>query len=387
MSDTSKKIVLIGNYLPDKQESMIRFVTMFHETYTRAGLETEVWYPPAFFGTLTGSTHTGPGKWLAYIDKYILFPAVIVCKRIRFAVQKKRAVFHICDHSNSPYMGFLPVNQTVITCHDVITIRGAMGFKDAYCESSPTGKILQKWILNNLRKARKIAFVSDFTRNQFLEVLDIIQDHTTADASSYQVIYNGFNAAFNVMPVWECDLIFEKYNLSFPLPYLLHIGSDLPRKNRKLLIMALRELKTRWNGVLCYAGKDIDDELRGLIAQYGLRDRVVCIVKPPHDLVTALYNRCEAFLLPSFSEGFGWPLIEAQACGAPVIASALEPMIEVCGGAALHADPYQATAFADAVIKLQNKAIRDELVAKGLKNCERFQNEGIISSYLAFYRS
>jgi glycosyltransferase involved in cell wall biosynthesis len=114
----------------------------------------------------------------------------------------------------------------------------------------------------------------------------------------------------------------------------------------------------------------------------GLRERARIIVKPDHNTLVALYSSCEAFIFPSYSEGFGWPVIEAQACGAPVIASNIEPMPEVSGGAALYADPSDPEAFAEALLTLQNLTTRALLVQRGFANSGRFEPAHMIQAYL-----
>jgi glycosyltransferase involved in cell wall biosynthesis len=385
MLNTKKKIVLVANYLPDKQESMKLFMLVFYNSYRLRNISVEIWHPTVFFGNLTKTTSSGIGKWLSYIDKYLLFPMVIIGKRIKSSIKKQDAVYHICDHSNAPYLLFLPRKRTVVTCHDVLAIRGAYGFKDAYCEASSTGKILQEWILYSLLKAPKIAFVSEFTKNQFLELKLLKNNKNTGFSPSYEIIYNGFNASFESLEEVEISRQFLKYNVNLLKPYIFHVGSSLPRKNRGLLIEMLHLLEDSWDGVVCFAGQKIDSQLEGLINKYALQDRVVSIVKPSHEVLVALYNGCEAFVFPSFSEGFGWPLIEAQACGAPVIASALNPMIEVCGGAALHADPNNPEEFLKAFKLLKDSSVRNNLNRQGLKNCERFNKEDKVNAYLEFY--
>jgi len=386
MLNNQKKIILISNYLPDKQESMRLFMQMFYDSYQSKNLLVEVWYPVVFFGKIATTTISGVGKWLSYIDKYILFPMVLIGKRIKGKFKKESFIYHICDHSNAPYLFFLPRNKTVITCHDVLAVRGAFGFKDAYCEASLTGKILQEWIFYSLLKARKIGFVSEFTKNQFLELKQLKNKQNFENKPLYKVIYNSFNSNFGTIEADEIRDIFNKYNIHFSTPYILHVGSDLPRKNRELLVEMLHLLEDSWNGVVCFAGQKIDAKLDNLILKYGLQNRVISIERPDHELLVALYNGCDAFVFPSFAEGFGWPLIEAQACGAPVITSALNPMMEVCGGAALHADPNNSQTFVDAFKLLANKTFLSDLKHKGFKNCERFKKEFIVNAYLDFYK-
>ena len=385
MPINKKNIVLIGNYLPDKQESMRLFLHMFYEAYKVKGLEVEIWYPIVFFGAKVSTTNSGIGKWLAYIDKYLLFPIVLFGKRIIRKFKKKDVTYHICDHSNAPYLLFLPQNKTVITCHDVLAIRGAFGFKDAFCEASLTGRILQEWIFYSLLKAHKIGFVSEFTRNQFIELKRLKNKQDNGSTPLYEVIYNGFNADFVPLKYDEAKSVFKKYEVHFNTPYILHVGSALPRKNRELLVEMLHMLSDSWNGIICFAGQKIDIKLDNLISKYGLQGRVVSILRPSHELLVALYSNCDAFVFPSFAEGFGWPLIEAQACGAPVIASALNPMIEVCGGAAMQTNPYNPLEFVNAFNLLKDKSFRDNIIDQGFKNCERFAKEAKVKAYLDFY--
>jgi len=138
----------------------------------------------------------------------------------------------------------------------------------------------------------------------------------------------------------------------------------------------------RWSGNIYFAGEGPDKEILARIEALGLRERVRFIVKPSHSTLVALYSRCEAFIFPSYSEGFGWPVIEAQACGAPVIASNIEPMPEVSGGAALHADPSDPEAFGEALLILKNLSTRALLVQKGVDNSRRFEPSHMIQAYL-----
>jgi hypothetical protein len=142
------RIILIGNYLPDKQESMIRFAYMLNSGFIKSGFTSEIWYPKALFGAVVRSPNTGFGKWLGYIDKWVIFPLILRYRLIYNSKKFASTRFHICDHSNSPYLKHLPKDRTGITCHDVIAIKGGLGFSDAYSPASGLGKLLQKWILS-----------------------------------------------------------------------------------------------------------------------------------------------------------------------------------------------------------------------------------------------
>ena len=373
------KMVLIGNYPPDKQVSMDRFATMLKEGFEQMGVATELWRPIVFFGKFSKST-TSAGKWLGYIDKLLLFSIIIQLKSFKSTIKGSQTYYHICDHSNSIYLNYLPIKDAGITCHDVLAIRGALGYADAYCTASKFGAVLQQWILNSLLKAQKIACVSATTLRQLIE----LAGEEKKQIQNWVVLYNGFNANFTKVDACKAKETLATAGLPTDTPFILHVGSSLPRKNRKLLIEMLNEIRDKWKGNVVLAGQPLDDELVQFIEQHNLSNRVLSIIKPSHPLLVSLYNVCEAFIFPSYSEGFGWPVIEAQACGAPVIASSIEPMPEVSGGAAIHVNPDDPRGFAHAFLSLQNASFKADLIAKGFENCKRFETRKMILRYLDF---
>ncbi|WP_218145392.1 glycosyltransferase family 4 protein [Parapedobacter koreensis] len=346
----------------------------------RKGFKVTLWKPIIFFAKGQHTTNHGLGKWLGYIDKWILFPLILRLRLLK-SKYRKHTYFHVCDHSNSPYLAVLPQKRSGITCHDVLAIRGALGYEDAYCPASKTGIYLQKWILNNLIKAKRIACVSQLTLNQLTELADDGID----SYKKWKVVYNSFNAHFHPMTAAQRTSIFQQYGLE-DSNYILHVGSSLPRKNRKILADMIVHLGEKWKGKICYAGQPIDIALQIHIDKLGIADRVVPVVKPSHEVLVALYSGCTAFIFPSFSEGFGWPVIEAQACGAPVVASVIEPMPEVAGGAALHVDPENPAEFTAALLMfLQDPQAKKEYIRKGFQNCRRFEQSLLINQFLALY--
>jgi glycosyltransferase involved in cell wall biosynthesis len=373
------RIILIGNYPPDRQESMKLFAGMLETGFREKGFDVSIWLPKVVFGALAGNTSAGFGKWLGYIDKWLIYPLFLRFRVITGGFNESNARFHVCDHSNSPYLASLPSSITAITCHDVLAIRGALGFKDAYCEASRLGLMLQKWILKNLVNANRLATVSMFTMRQLKE-LDT--DNKGKD-KDWRVVINAFNEDFYPVQVEPMNERLNALGIHPGTEFLLHVGSSLPRKNRKLLVEMLLALGEKWNGMICFAGQPIDPELMALIGKHNLSSRVISIINPVHDDLLALYTAASAFVFPSYSEGFGWPVIEAQACGTPVIASKLEPMPEVCGvNAAMLHDPDDAHAFAEAFMTLSDKGRRDELINNGFENSKRFARHIMIDAYL-----
>jgi glycosyltransferase involved in cell wall biosynthesis len=376
--NVDRHIVLIGNYIPDDQVSMQRFAGMLKEGYNAAGVTCEIWYPRVFFGRWVDQTFYGLGKWLGYIDKWIIFPLILKKRIRRSKAQNKSYSFHICDHSNAPYLQYLPVERTVITCHDVLAIMAAFGYPDTYCEASRLGKILQSRILKYLIKAKKLAAVSSKTLTQ----LELLAKNKFSKDREWRTIHNGFNKDFKPLDADSFSTILNLMNVDLEKPFLLHVGSGQPRKNRELLVEMISILNGDWNGKVCFAGEGIDPKLAEYASSLGVKDKMISVVSPEHRQLLALYSACDAFIFPSFSEGFGWPLIEAQACGAPVIASNIDPLPEVTGGAAIHKDPNNARDFVDALLLLKDKEIRVNLIEKGFENSSRFNTGKMIREYL-----
>ena len=356
---------------------MQRFTHMLAIGLQEAGYEVDVWTPAAYLGRWSRSTVQGIGKWLGYVDKWVLFPILLRWNARKYKEQP--VTFHICDHSNAPYLAHLPAAQTGITCHDILAIRGALGYADAYCPATRMGKLLQRWIGSHLKQAHKLAADSAETLRHLGEYMgEQVPD-------TWRVIHAGFNGDFSRISADRAGTLMQATPLRDGRPFLLHVGSSLPRKNRKMLVDMLSLLADEWPGVVCFAGQPIDATLARHIESLGLTDRVISVVKPSHELLLALYRTSEAFVFPSLSEGFGWPPVEAQACGAPVIASQIEPMPEVCGEGALFADPHSPEAFADAFRTLQQPGKREVLIRAGYANGERFRVSDMVDAYLDLY--
>jgi glycosyltransferase involved in cell wall biosynthesis len=257
----------------------------------------------------------------------------------------------------------------------VLAIRAGLGYTDSHVTASRLGEKLQARILNSLKKVNKLAAVSQFTLDQLGELTRFHRDE-------WRVIHNSFNAEFYPMSAIEASAIFSQTAFDLTGSFLLHVGSGLPRKNRRILLDMVFLLGDNWQGNVCFAGEPIDSELAQHAVTLGLQERVISIVTPSHNTLVALYSTCTAFVFPSYTEGFGWPVIEAQACGAPVIASNVSPMPEVSGGAALHVNPADAQQFADAFLSLENSYIKKTVIQQGFANCQRFGRQHMIEAYL-----
>jgi len=371
------KIILIGNYKLNNQYSMQIFEALMAQGYTQSDIIVKIIRPTVFFGK---AAFNNPKliKWLAYIDKFAIFPLNLLFKRSMYCIFFQNVHYHICDHSNAFYLHFLPKNKTVITCHDVLAIKAGLGYTDTYCTATKSGQRLQKIILNALSGARKLASVSNYTLNQLTEI-----DTRPQLQKKWVCIHNVLSDKFLPLSTDETSKILYKFENIKNKAFLLHIGSNLERKNRNLLIQLIHEIKNEWAGVVVFAGAPLSKELRKLINILGVSDRIIEIQRPTNTEIIALYSSCQAMVFPSYTEGFGWPIIEAQACGAPVITSNKAPMMgEVGGLGALYADPNDPISFANQFRKIMDTSFREKVIQLGFENTKRFDFGRTIRQYI-----
>lgn len=366
------KILLVGNYLSDGQESMQRFTTLMREGLSQAGHEVRVIRPPVMVGRVSPGAQ-GVRKWLGYVDKFVIFPALL-----RAAVRWADAV-HICDHSNAMYSRWVGGTPCVVTCHDLLAVRGALG-EQTDCPASRTGRYLQRWIVRGLRKADVVVSVSTATAADLERIVG-------GRTRQRRVILNALNYPYRRQPKEEAlGRLGQMGQLETATPFVLHVGQNHARKNRAGVIRAFARASREVDCRLVLAGQELSPELRELIGAEGVVDRVTVIVKPSNELLEALYNRALALFFPSRHEGFGWPLIEAQACGCPVICSRCAPFAEVVGSSAILRDVDDERGFAEEIVRLaQDAGERAAWSAEGLKNATRFGREQMIARYLDVY--
>ena len=368
------KILLIGNYPPDQQESMKRFANMLQNGLTELGHEVRLILPESFFNRIKLFSK-GTGKWLGYIDKFVLFP-----HQLRQAVSWADVV-HICDHSNAIYVNYLQNVPHLVTCHDLLAVRGALG-QETDCPASATGKILQRWILNSLQKAQMVACVSTYTKQDLEKLVE-----ENAVNKNFRLVLNGLNYSYKtITPIEAAARLANVARLDLSKPFILHVGSSLKRKNRHGVIRIINRVREQWCGKMVFAGDPLTTDEIQLVNELNLKDRIIQINKPDNNLLEALYNQAFAFLFPSRFEGFGWPIVEAQACGCPVMYSNRCSLPEVAGDSALIREVDDEAGFATDILRLTNPLERDLWIKKGFENIQRFSSQKMLAEYAKLYR-
>ena len=201
-------------------------------------------------------------------------------------------------------------------------------------------------------------------------------------------IHESYNERCRVFPKQDLATAKQKYQL--PKQFVLWVGGISPLKNIGNLLRAYAQVASEFPHQLVMAGflrwkfsKDMD-----LVDELGLRDRIVFPGYVQPDDIPALYNLASAFVFPSLYEGFGLPILEAMACGCPVITSTTGYAPEVAGDAAILVDPHQPAQIADAMrTVLKDDARRSQMVQAGLRWVQEFSWKKCAAETIALFES
>jgi len=228
-----------------------------------------------------------------------------------------------------------------------------------------SGRRLQSLILTGVKKARRIACISEATRQDVLRLTGHASDRVS-------VVFMGQNHPYRPSARPRPS---EK-------PYLLHVGGGAWYKNRDSVVKMHAELRRRRGAVApdLWVTGAFDGPLPSGVHCAGLAD---------NPTLEAFYTHAEALVFPSLIEGFGWPIIEAQACGCPVITTRQKPMTEVAGDAAVFVnDPLDVNALTDVVEGLLQMPgdEREAVRTAGWTNAALFTAERMARDYVEIYR-
>lgn len=366
------KILLVGNYAENEQESIQRYSDLLERALRDAGQEVRLLHPSR---TLARKwLPPGLGKWLAYLDRFLLF-------RRQFQAQSRWAdIVCMTDTANAilvPRRRTLPV---VVTVHDLTAVRSAMGELEHRTRWS--GRVYQRWVLQGLKRADHVVCISEQTRAEVLRLVG-------CKPRQVSVVYNALNYPYRAMSRQESCRWLGTLGVAATMPFVLHVGDNSWSKNRAGVVKIFAEMlqsRAPYAGQLVLAGKPWTDELRSLIARRGLGRRVLEVVSPSNEGLNALYSSANALLFPSLYEGFGWPIVEAQACGCVVVTSNRPPMTEVGGDAAVYVDPEDART---AAAKIMSALAGDPMPLRraGFANVARFNAANMVNGYLSACRS
>lgn len=288
-----------------------------------------------------------------------------------------------CTSNTAPFFTNIPL---VTTLHDIIYMESSYykiltGSATAY---QKFGNVYRKLIVPRVvKKSDKIITVSHFEKNRIAEFFDIEEDNRL------EAVYNGVSTHFKpISDEAELKRVKEKYHL--PDNFFFFLGNTDPKKNTKGVLKAfsdfLKQTKSDYKLVML----DYDmNELKKLLDEIGdkqLMNQIVLTGYVVNTDLPAIYSLSTIFLYPSLRESFGIPMLEAMACGVPVITSNTSSMPEVSGDAAHIVNPYNPEEITEGIIKiLSEKEYSENLCKKGIERSKLFSWKNMAEQILVLY--
>lgn len=251
------------------------------------------------------------------------YPCLLRRQRDRFDFH------HVCDHTYANVVHMLPRGRTGVFCHDLDTFRSLL---QPVVEPRPRWfRAMARQILEGLQKADVVFHSTATVRAQIVR-------HGLVDEGRLVHAPYGISSEFTPEAPEE-----EISRLAWPLsfeegPFLLHVGSCIQRKRVDVALKVFESLRTRHRGLrFVQVGGQWSPAQEALISSLGVRDAAVQLPRQDQRTIASLYRRAAAVVMPSEAEGFGLPVIEALACGSPVVASDIPVFREVGGDAVVYA--------------------------------------------------
>src|SRR5512143_325327 len=231
-------------------------------------------------------------------------------------------------------------------------------------------RAMTRW---SARHAARVIVISQSTRDDVVRFCGVPAERVT-------VVYCGADPQFR--PAARAAVEAFRAQKGLPAHFILYLGTLEPRKNVPALVRAYAQMRGR-NGAseapkLVIAGAKGwgYDAVFAAVEQSGLREDVIFPGYVPHEELPLWYNAADLFVYPSLFEGFGLPVLEAMACGAPVITSNVSSLPEVAGEAGILVDPADTGGLTDAIeYVLNSSAARDDMQARGVRRAATFTLE------------
>lgn len=295
-----------------------------------------------------------------FVVKEYLLPLPSKVKNLwsNFMAARKNqgTINHVTGDVQYALLAYKKKNINILTIHDCVLLH-------QYPRSS-----LRYWILKWLwydwpvRKADAVTVISDNTRQELLRF-------TNCDPRKIRVIPNFVDPLFEAAP--------RDFNKEQPT--ILFIGST-PNKNLERLVEALDGIRAR----LTIVGVLREDQIRLLEQHHIIYSQFSGLTQ---EALVEKYIESDLLAFPSTYEGFGLPIVEAQAIGRPVLTSDKEPMREVSGGAAALVDPADTASIREGLLRILNDGdYREDIVARGFENVKRFRLDNIADQYRLLYK-
>ncbi len=322
----SLRVAIIADFMEERWPSMDLVAAMLARELSAIGgpapIEAEV-LRPRFLRPLTRVSRPAHSRGVfnaeRALNRYAWYPLWLRRARSNFDV------FHIVDHSYAHLANYLPARRTIATCHDLDLFRPLL--EPSHASRNAILRLIAAHVLNGLRRASIVTCDTFATRDALLESgigaeRNTIVIHNGVDAETLAAVdAEAEEAAAQILGPPDPDRI-----------EILHVGLVGRRKRIDVALKVFAEVCREFPGArLIRAGGPLNDELRKLATSLGIIERIITLPFVPRKVLGAIYRRSALLLMPSEAEGFGLPVIEALACGTPVVASDIPALREVGG--------------------------------------------------------
>ena len=370
-----------------RSQSMPRFANMLHAAYSARGIEVQKWAPRAIFRKWFRSEFIG--KWAGYLDQYVMFPMWV---RRQLKQVPPDTLFVFCDQALGPWVPLVADRPHVVHVHDLLALRSALGDIQEN-PTSPTGRIYQRFIRRGARRGRHFICISNKTHADLHEFMGV-------DPTVSEVVYNGLNYPYARLPAEVARETLTAAGMPVdPRGMLFHIGGAQWYKNLPGVIALYARYAASLPQPLplwCVSPPPKGKVLEAMRA-VPTSGRVLFFQNVENRTLQAAYSAARALLFPSLEEGFGWPLIEAAACGCPVLTTNGPPMNEIAGPRTAWVPrlrqqddlPQWATGAAAALEELLSRTETPtaEELEQSAQWARRFDPDRTIDRYLEIYRT
>ncbi|WP_254627850.1 glycosyltransferase family 1 protein [Myxococcus sp. CA040A] len=271
------------------------------------------------------------------LTRFGLYPTRALLTRAR------DEAFHVVDHTYAQLVHALPASRTGVYCHDLDAFRSVV---EPHREPRPAWfRQLARAQLRGLQRAAIVFHNSQAVRDELLA-------HGLVDPTRLVWAPLGTSPEYRPEPV-PGDMSAEVLAPLEGRPYVLHVGSAIPRKRLDVLFDTFASLRSRHPDLrLVQQGGALTPALRERVTRLGIGGALLQPSWQDRPTLAGLYRSAKAVLLTSEAEGFGLPIIEALACGAPVVASDLPVLREVGAEACLYCPVGDVAAWSDTVDSL-----------------------------------
>jgi glycosyltransferase involved in cell wall biosynthesis len=295
------------------------------------------------------------------------------------ARKENSAINHIIDHGYAHLLHTLSPGNSVVTVHDLIPLLAWHGKIPGL--SYPHQPILNRLSLRSLHRAAFVIADSASTKNDLIEYVGLPDE-------KIKVVYLGLNNLFKPVASNQRYLLRRSFGLIDKETHAVLIAGSPTYKNHKTCLHVVERLQAMCKKPvqLIRLGAETPEWLAHLKLS-NLHRPVLELQGLSTDRLVELYNSVDCLLFPSWYEGFGWPPLEAMACGLPVVASNAGSLPEVVSDAALTAAPDDVNALALAVHAMLEKTdIRSDYIQRGLRNVTRFTWQQCAHDVVEIYR-